>query len=519
MKHKFIHYRRLGCLFSGLLLTVGAWHSAAQQTISTVAGDGSAAIGAAGIGGSNSVAVDTAGNIYVATGGLNTIRKITPANVVTTFAGTGVAGFSGDNNTAASATFKNIQDLYISRNNLYIADAGNRRIRKIDLATNTVTTVAGDGTAGITGNGIGAANAIAVDTAGNIYAATGARNMIRKITPAGVTTTFAGTGVAGFSGDNNAAAAATLNLPADLYVSSNKLYVADCKNRRIRSIDLATQTITTVAGDGTTAITGTGIGAATGVAVDDAGNIFVTTGAAGNAIRKITAGTHSTIAGGNATGAFGGDNGLAIGAALNLPSDLYIKGTDLYVADEKNRRVRKITNTAVGLALELLQFTATAQPAKTLLQWTVTSDQALTGFDVERSTDSRSFNRLATVAAVNADPAAYQHADLSPLTGRSFYRLKMRYAGGNDVYSPVRQVIRSTGGSVSLSPNPATAQLNLLVADEALLGTTAYVTDLQGRQVTHFTVTAVAGIEVRSWASGIYFLKLADGSTYRFVKK
>lgn len=517
MKYTYLHYRRLGLLLTGVLLTAGAWHSAAQQTISTVAGDGTAAIGVAGTGGSNSVAVDTAGNIYVATGGLNTIRKITPANVVTTFAGTGVAGFSGDNNAATAATFKNIQDLYISRNSLYIADAGNRRIRKIDLASNTVTTVAGDGTTAVTGNGIGAANAVAVDTAGNIYAAAGGLNLVRKITPGGVTTTFAGTGVAGFSGDNNAATLATLNLPADLYIRSNKLYIADCKNRRIRSVDLAANIITTVAGDGTTAITGNGIGAATGVAVDDAGTIFVTTGAAGNAVRKISGGTYSTLAGGNATGAFGGDNGLATGASLNLPSDLYIKGTDLYVADEKNRRVRKIANTAVGLALELLQFTAVAQPGQVLLQWTVASDKQLAGFGIERSSDSRSFEPLGTLTAGNA--SAYSYVDKAPLTGIAFYRIKIREADGAEVYSPVRQVVRKGDDQVIFRPNPATEQLSLTVTDASLLGTGAYIADLQGRAVSHFTLSATQVIDVRSWAAGLYFLKLANGDTYKFIKK
>ncbi|RYD92915.1 MAG: hypothetical protein EOP50_11975, partial [Sphingobacteriales bacterium] len=309
------------------------------QTITTGAGDGSATLGTSGTGATNSIAVDANGNKYVATGALNVIRKITPANAVTTFAGTGAKGFSGDNGAASAATFNNIQDLFITNGNLYVADAGNRRIRKIDLTTNTITTVAGNGTSLVTGGGIGAATGVAVDMFGNVYVAGGGRNVVVKVTPANVSSIFAGTGAAGFSGDNAAATAATLNLPTDLYIAAGRLYIADTRNRRIRMVNLTTNVITTVAGDGTTNITGNGIGAAVGVIADGTGSIYVATGNAGNAVRKISGTTYTTIAGGNATGAYAGDNGSGTGSSLNLPVDLAMYGTNLLIADEKNRRV------------------------------------------------------------------------------------------------------------------------------------------------------------------------------------
>ena len=520
MKSKSIYTGFLS-LF-GVMALMGLSLTTTAQTISTVAGDGTAGVSGSGIGGSNSVAVDSLGNVYVSTGGLNTIKKITPANVVTTFAGTGTAGFSGDNAAATAATFHNIQDLYVAGSSLYIADAGNKRIRKINLGTNIVTTVAGDGTANITGNGIGGTASVAVDSLGNIYVAGGGVPVIRKITPGGVHSTFAGTGATGFSGDNGQASAATFNLPSDLFVSQGKLYIADTRNRRIRSINLSTNVITTAAGDGTTGITGNGIGTATGVATDGGGNIFVATGAANNAIRKISGSTYTTISGGSATGGFTGDNGTPSGATLNLPADLYIQGTNLYVADLKNRRVRRLTNTTIPLPLQLLQFTAAPVRNDVLVQWTTAMEKNVAGFDVERSSDALHFEAIGYVGSRgNATaPYAYAFTDVHPLDGKSFYRLKMKDMDGTFSYSDVAAVMRqSAGGQVTLSPVPAHSALTLTVGQKELIGTTAQVIDIQGRQLQRFVLAYQQQLDVAAWASGIYYLKLADGSAIKFVKE
>ncbi len=315
------------------------------QTISTVAGDGTTNTTGNGIGFTQGVAVDANGNIYVATGNTHKIRKITPAGVHSDFAGTGTANFSGDGGPALSATLNDPSDLYIAGNSLYVADLVNRRIRKIDLSTNIITTVAGDGTTNTTGNGIGFTAGVAVDATGNIYVATGNTHKIRKITPAGVHSDFAGTGTANFTGDGGSAASATLNNPVDVFVRGDSLYVADGNNRRIRKINLITNTISTVAGDGTTNITGSAIGYAQGIAVDEIGNLIVATGN-GNIVRKVTpSGIYSTVAG-TGTANFSGDGGLATAAQLNSPSDVYIYSTSVYIADVVNRRIRQVLNAA-----------------------------------------------------------------------------------------------------------------------------------------------------------------------------
>jgi hypothetical protein len=489
------------------------------QTITTAAGNGTLS-GATNTGATNSIAVDTSGNMYVATGGLNTIRKITPGNVVTTFAGTGTAGFSGDNGPANAATFRNIQDLFITNGNLYVADAGNRRIRKINLTTNVITTVAGNGTPAVTGTGIGAAVGVAVDGWGNIYVSGGATNVIRKITPANVYSTYAGTGTAGFTGDGSAAGSATLNLPTDLFLAAGKLYIADLRNRRIRMVNIATNVISTVAGDGTTNITGNGIGGAAGVVADGSGSIFVATGGSGNAIRKISGSTYTTISGGNATGAFGGDNSSGTSGLLNVPVDLTFYGNTLYIADQMNRRIRGLTLTTVPLALELLQFTGTPLHNQVLLQWSVV-EKNVDIFEIERSSDAISFEKTGVQKSKSgpvATQANYSFTDLQPLNGRSFYRLKIRDNDGSIKYSTVVSVTFSGNGNAVISPVPAKDNITLSVA-EHLYGSTACITDIQGKQVLRFTVSGNQNINVSGLAAGLYYLKFVEGTTLKFIKE
>lgn len=514
---------KLNFIKTGLLLAVAYIFSLSYteaQTITTVAGDGTTATTASGTGATNSVAVDTGGNIYVATGGLNMIRKITPGNVTSTFAGTGATGFSGDNGLANAATFRNVQDLFITNGNLYVADAGNRRIRKINLATNIITTVAGDGTTSITGNGIGAAVGVAVDDGGNIYVAGGGTHVIRKITPDSIYSTFAGTGVAGFTGDSSAATAATLNLPSDLFCIAGKLYIADMRNRRIRMVDLSTNIITTVAGDGTTNITGDGIGAAAGVVVDGSGSIFVATGGSGHAIRKISGSTYTTISGGNATGAFGGDNGPGTSGLHNVPTDLAFHNSDLYIADQGNRRIRGITLTTVPLPLELLQFTGKPLQNQVLLQWSVV-EKNINAFEIERSSDAVSFEKIGILKSKSgkeATHADYAFTDRQPLNGKSFYRLNILDNDGSYHYSNVVFVTFFSNGNAVISPVPAKDVIRLS-ASEHLYGSAAYITDIQGKQVLRFIVSSNQEIDVSGLAAGMYYLKLIDGTMLKFIKE
>lgn len=229
----------------------------AQGIITTIAGTGSA--GYSGDGGVPTsaalrspagVAVDYAGNVYIADTGNNVIRRISLANVITTFAGTGTPGNSGDGGPATAATLSAPAGLVVDGSgNLYIADAGNHAIRKVVLATGIISTVAGSGSAGNSGDG-GAATAamlngpkaIAVDAAGDLYIADTGNHTIRFVGAAtGLISTIAGAGSSGYAGDGGLATVAKLALPAGVAVDGGGIVVvSDTGNSVLRTVGRAT---------------------------------------------------------------------------------------------------------------------------------------------------------------------------------------------------------------------------------------------------------------------------------------
>ncbi|MCP1994749.1 hypothetical protein [Flavobacterium sp. HSC-61S13] len=330
---KKIYYLILGLLLPFLLQ--------AQYKINTVWGDGNTAITNQSTGSATSITQDTDGNFYLATAGSHVILKITPTQQKTVFAGTGIAGYSGDTGLANAATLNAPSSVTIQNNNLYIADQGNRRIRKVDLATNIITTVAGDGTENTTTNGLGGCVSVAVDSNQNIYVSTGQKNTIQKITATGIHTTYVGTGIAGFNIADNQAATAALNSPTALFIKDTDLYIADMGNRRIRKVNLNNGQLSNVAGDGTTNITGNGLGGCNGVTVDPLNNIYVSAGGK-HVVRKITAGGVHTTYAGTGTKGFSGDNGSPELANLKGPSGLLYANSQLYFSDLGNYRIRSI---------------------------------------------------------------------------------------------------------------------------------------------------------------------------------
>lgn len=292
------------------------------------------------------LAVDRAGNTYVTDRFNNRIRKITTEGVVSTFAGSGVAGYA--DGTGAAAQFSEPMGLAIdSTGNLYVGGEQGQRIRKI-TPNGVVTTLAGSGSAGYA-DGTGTAAQFAepmcftVDSVGNVYVCDRYNHRIRKITPAGVVTTVAGSGVAGFA--DGTGTAAQFNEPTGLAVDkAGNLYVGDRHNNRIRKITPA-GVVTTFAGSGV-AGTANGYGTAAqfygpmGLVIDSAGSLYVAD-RENNLIRKVTAtGLVTTIAG---SGAAGSSDGVGTAAQFNGSMSLAI-GSDgnLYVGDYWGHRVRKI---------------------------------------------------------------------------------------------------------------------------------------------------------------------------------
>src|SRR5450759_2275213 len=322
--------------------------------IATVAGNGTAGFSgdngpaiSAKLGTPIGIAVDLAGNLYIADRDNNRIRKVA-SGVITTAAGNGLAGFSGDNGPAANAQLSvPISVAVDSPGNLYIADSYNNRIRKV--TNGAIATVAGGGTP-IGGSGpalswqFGDPSGVAVDSAGNLYITDEASNRIWKVSN-GLIAVVAGNGTSGFSGDNGPATSAQLNVPYGVAVdSAGNLYIADTGNNRVRKV--ASGMVTTVAGNGTPGFSGDN-GPATsaqlnvpyGVAVDSAGNLYIAD--SGNIrIRKVANGTITTVAGNGYSG-FGGDNIPAIGTELWQPLGIALDSAgNLFISDFINKRTR-----------------------------------------------------------------------------------------------------------------------------------------------------------------------------------
>jgi uncharacterized repeat protein (TIGR01451 family) len=299
------------------------------------------------------LARDSSGDLYIADWQNERVRKVDAAGVISTVAGNGGLPDSGDGQPATAASVVPFGVAVDAAGNLYLADAS--IIRKIDTA-GIISTIAGTSLSGYNGDDIPANTAlvgsympgIAVDTQAqpNIYISDWINQRVRKISTAtGLITTVAGTGTGGYSGDGNAATAALVKDPAGLaFDSTGNLYIADFGNCRVRRVSIA-GIITTVAGNGTCASTGdsgpataAGITNPWGVAVDALGNLYIST--SGNTIRKVSGGNISTIAGTGVAG-FSGDGGPAALAQFNNPTGIAVDGAgNVYVSDFGNGAVR-----------------------------------------------------------------------------------------------------------------------------------------------------------------------------------
>jgi sugar lactone lactonase YvrE len=332
--------------------TLPSWLTLSDPSVSTFAGSGSADFAdgtgtAAEFNYPTGVALDASGNIYVADADNNSIRKITPEGVVTTLAGSGTAGFADGTGTAAQFNFP-YGVAVDGSGNVYVADLENHRIRKISPA-GVVITLAGSGTAGFA-EGTGSAaqfnypGGIAVDDMGNVFVGDFDNHSIRKITPSGEVTTLAGSGFSGFS--DGTGSAAEFSGPAGLSLdASGNVFVADLLNHSIRKITPIGE-VTTLAGNGYDGFEdGTGSEAEfshpDGVSVDASGNVFVADNS-NHSIRKITpSGVVTTVAG---NGYSGDEDGPLSSAEFDNPIGIAVDASgNIFVGDSDNNSIRKIT--------------------------------------------------------------------------------------------------------------------------------------------------------------------------------
>jgi uncharacterized protein (TIGR03437 family) len=354
--------------------------SAAQvynYTINTVAGQYPIGDGGPGtkalLGWPYGVALDANGNLYIADYLDNRVRKVVLATgVITTIAGTGIGGFSGDGGAAVNAQlFAPASVATDTAGNVYINDYGNEVIRKVDINGNISTFAGTPNKPGSTGDGGPATAAklslqvgagLAVDAAGNVYIADSLNSVIREVTASnGNIATIAGTiGKTGGTGDGGPATSATLYYPFGLALdSSGNLYIADGYNQEIRQVSALTHMIKTVAGNHSAGSTGDGgpptaasLNYPFGVAVDAQGNLYIAD-TFNEEIRKVTAGaspTISTIAGSAKLGSgLAGDGGAATSALLFEPVSIAVNSAGtIYIADLLNNRVRYISQGTIN---------------------------------------------------------------------------------------------------------------------------------------------------------------------------
>lgn len=282
------------------------------------------------------------------------------AQTISTFAGTGTAGYNGDGISAASAQIYYPHNIAVDASgNIFFPDYGNNRIRKISVNTGLISTVAGTGTAGYNGDGIAAISAqisqptsLTFDSQGNLYFTDRGNQRVRSVNiSTGIISTVAGTGTPGYNGDSIAATTAQLNGPNEVaFDTADNLFIADWFNQRVRKVSKATGLITSIAGTGTAGYNGDGIAATAaqidgpcGIIFDRAGNIYIAA-YTGHRIRKITIanGIISTIAG-TGTGGYNGDGIAATTAQLYQPAYISFDASEnLYIGDDANYRIRKI---------------------------------------------------------------------------------------------------------------------------------------------------------------------------------
>jgi trimeric autotransporter adhesin len=343
--------------------------SVCESYLTTVSGNGAAGLGSNNVQATSAniynafhIATTSGGNIYYTEQAYHRVRRITISNgVVTTQAGSTTAGFSGDGSTATSALLNSPAGIAIDTEataNIYIADNGNQRVRKVDGSSRVISTVVGTGAAGYNGDGLAGTSTklngpvgLAVDKSNNVYIADVSNHIVRVYDVAtGIVTVVAGVpSTPSYLGDGMPATSAKLNGPQSVAVDyAGNVYILDTGNNVVRVVSASTSIISTYAGNGIVGSLGDGgqasqaqLSTPLGIAVDPVGNLFIAD-SGNDMVRRVSAATQtiSTVAGTGVTGS-SGDSGLPQQAMLNNPTGVYIDNSGkVYIVDRSNQRIR-----------------------------------------------------------------------------------------------------------------------------------------------------------------------------------
>jgi hypothetical protein len=487
------------------------------------------------------VAIDNTGNIYIADAGNNVIRKINIFGIISTIAGNGTPGYSGDGLTATAAELNAPNGVLLdSLNNLYICDADNYCIRKVNTA-GIISTVAGTGgVTGYMGDGLAATAAqmsfpagIAMDPAGNLFIADEYNNCIRKVNTSGIISTYAGAGGTGYTGDNGAATAANIGFPlgvaadgyGNVYIS---LYFSDivCKVNTAGIINniAGTAGINGFTGDGGPATAGQ-FDSPWGIASDGAGNVYVADNV-NERIRRVNAsGILSTVAGNGSSGYFG-DGASATLAELRGPAGVMVapNGT-VYIADYNNHAIRRVAGTWTNPPSFTGGHLQSLPACENASMVSINSLMAITDIDAGQwevwhvvtlplhGTLFSPFSAVSTGGTITPTGLSYKPA--TGYTGTDSFRVRITDGTASDTTKVVvtvtacptgiaAQVVNS-GMTVFPNPNTGTFTFNLSsVNDEKA---SVVISNIVGKKVKKFTTVTNTATDVKSDVpNGIYFL-------------
>ena len=349
------------------------------------------------------IAIDASDNIYIVDAYNHAIRKVSAGtNIITTIAGDGTPGFSGDDSLAVNAHLAVPQGICIDKNgNIYITDAYNSRIRRIDISSGIITTIAGNGLNGYAGdNGvaldaqIGGPIGICIDNSMNIYFSDCLNHVVRRIDGStGIITTIAGKGYSSYSGDGGPATEATLNTPSGVQLDKNgDLIILDTHNFAVRKIVMSSGSMSTLAGNGTPGFSGDGglaidavLSSVTNVCFDNQNNLYIADQGNG-AIRKIdvSTGIISRVVG-TGTPGFSGDGGPALDAQI-FPSDVkFDSHGNMVIDDYQNDRIRRVSSSVAVTPVNTISLTIFPNPTTGTLHVSVPAPTAKSDLFVTNS--------------------------------------------------------------------------------------------------------------------------------------
>ena len=505
--------------------------TAYTQTINTVVGNGIATFGgdsgpatSASIHSNTAVHFDSIGNMFIADAANNRIRKVNTSGIITTVAGTGIAGSGGDAGPATNAQLNNPSDVaFDAAGNMYITDYLNNRIRKVD-ASGTITTIAGTGTSGATGDGGPATAAklfhpqsLIIDASGKLFFCDEGNDRVRMINTSGIILLYAGSGTSGV-GDGGPATNATLSRPGGITINHfGSIVFSDAQHNRIREVN-ASGIISTIAGTGSAGFSGDSgpataakINQPSSLCIDNVGNIFLADGN-NNRVRKIdTFGNISTVAG-NGSAGFSGDSGPATAASLHGPSGLCIENFSLYIGDATNNRVRSVGCVSPVFATAIV-WADSICPGDTFHFACTPTGGTWSTYHSTISTVSAS--GVVTGVGGGMDTVKYVYSNVCG-SDSVIFPLKVRTAAacGLGVIN-----LAADENNILISPNPGLGHFTLSYSSHEKGTITVCIYNVLGRKIKELDMTPNTPAEVNIDAPAGMYLVTANSDTYRLTSK